>query len=78
MERCYVWGNLHGEEQKNTHMIMIRHAAGKQNTIQLIKKLKFKWVSLEILKFLAEQYPLFLSSYYTMLVRGKHLKPGCI
>lgn len=50
MERCYVWGNLHVEEQKNTHMIMIRHVAGEQNMIKLIKKLKFKWVSHKILK----------------------------
>ena len=59
MERCYVWGNLHVEEQKNTHMIIIRHVPRKQNTIELIRKLKFKWVSLEILKFLAEEYVLF-------------------
>lgn len=33
MERRNVQGNLHPEEQKNTHMIMVRHVAGKRDII---------------------------------------------
>lgn len=76
MERCYVQGNLHPEEQKNTHMIIFRHVAGEQNINQLIKKLKFKWVGLEILKFLAEEMFTFFHAYYITLLRDKHLKLG--
>lgn len=60
MERCDIKGNLHPEEQKNTHMIIVRQVAGKRNKIQLILKI-------EILKFFAEEMITFFCSDYTTL-----------
>lgn len=78
LKRCYVQGNLHPEEQKNTHMIIFRHVAEEQNMSLLIKKLKFKQVTLNIIKFLAEDMSTFFYSCYYILLRDEHLKFGCI
>lgn len=58
--------------------------SGEQNMIELIKKLKFKWISLEILKFLAEEYSFFsqFTLYHTCkrqtLKIWLHLIPKCV
>lgn len=75
MERCDIQGNQHPEEQKNTHMIIVRHVAGERNIIQLILKIE---IQPEILKFLAEEMFTFFLSILYHNARGKYLKFGCV